>query len=82
MADYKNYSEIKFYVFVKNIFEEYDNKLNEYNDGIYKLNVKIRFNANSGIFSNTISIIDVYIKYGSIFKDALKFKSFKKRILF
>ncbi len=76
MADYKNYSEIKFYVFVKNIFEEYDNKLNEYNDGIYKLNVKIRFNANSGIFSNTISIIDVYIKYGSIFKDALNSPSY------
>lgn len=41
MVDYKDYSEIKFYVFVKNSFEEYSNKLNEYNNGIYKLNVRI-----------------------------------------
>ena len=76
MVDYKDYSEIKFYVFVKNSFEEYSNKLNEYNNGIYKLNVRIRFNANSGIFSNTISIIDVYVKYESIFKDALNSSSY------
>ena len=76
MVDYKDYSEIKFYVFVKNLFEEYSNKLNEYNNGIYKLNVRIRFNANSGIFSNTISIIDVYVKYESIFKDALNSSSY------
>ena len=43
MVDYKDYSEIKFYVFVKNSFEEYSDKLNEYNNGIYLMTSMILF---------------------------------------
>ena len=47
MVDYKDYSEIKFYVFVKNSFEEYSNKLNEYNNGIYLMTSMILFHLQS-----------------------------------
>lgn len=47
MVDYKDYSEIKFYVFVKNSFEEYSDKLNEYNNGIYLMKSTIIFNLQS-----------------------------------
>ena len=47
MVDYKDYSEIKFYVFVKNSFEEYSDKLNEYNNGIYLMTSMILFHLQS-----------------------------------
>lgn len=68
MAEYKDYTEIKFYVFVKNAFEEYDSKINGYNNGIYQLKVRVRFNANAGSFNNGGTINDVYISYGNTFK--------------
>ena len=39
----KDYSEVKFYLFVKNSFEENSNKLNSYNEGIYRLTSQINF---------------------------------------
>ena len=47
MADYINYSEIKFYVFVKNSFEEYSSKLNVYNNGVYLMRSMILFHLQS-----------------------------------
>ena len=47
MVDYKDYPEIKFYVFVKNSFEEYSDKLNEYNNGIYLMTSMILFHLQS-----------------------------------
>ena len=54
MVDYKDYSEIKFYVFVKNSFEEYSDKLNEYNNGIYLMTSMILFHLQDNAYFNGI----------------------------
>ena len=54
MVDYKDYSEIKFYVFVKNSFEEYSDKLNEYNNGIYLMTSMILFHLQDDAYFNGI----------------------------
>lgn len=44
MNELSDYDEVKFYIFVKNNYEEYSNKLNEYNNGIYYLTSTVEFN--------------------------------------
>lgn len=47
MSDFKDNSEVIFYVLVRNSFEEYSTKKNEYNNGIYLLTSQIVFNLNN-----------------------------------
>ena len=78
MTDLKDYSDIKFYVFVKNIFEEYSTKLNKYNNGIYNLNRIVTLNANGGKFSDGKIKVSFKVKYNSVFKEIMDNNSIYK----
>lgn len=78
MTDLKDYLDIKFYVFVKNIFEEYSTNLNKYNDGIYNLNRIVTLNANGGKFSDGKIKVSFKVKYNSTFKEAMNNNSIYK----
>ena len=47
MSDFKDNNEAIFYVIVRNSFEEYNNKRNDYNNGVYILTGQIIFNLNN-----------------------------------
>ena len=85
MVDYKDYSEIKFYVFVKNSFEEYSDKLNEYNNGIYLMTSMILFHLEddaffTGIKKETNNIYTIKnIANNTPFKDVMKNNTNYKR---
>ena len=76
--DIKTMNDIKFYVFVKNQFEEYDGKLNENNtDGIYKFQRKVILNAGESNvkndkkakFSDGKTTVTLMARYGTTFKE-------------
>lgn len=75
MNELSTYNEIKFYIFVKNNYEEYSSTFTENN---YILKVRIRFNANEGKFKNNSSINNIFIKKGSVFSEALSSNSYEE----
>ena len=71
MSEFKDNSEVIFYVIVKNSFEEYNSKNNEYNNGIYNLSRIVTLNANGGKFSDNQTNVTFKVRYNSTFKEMM-----------
>ena len=77
--DIKTMTDIYFYVFVRNSFEEYASKLNEIDTGIYKFQRKVTLNAGDSTikdnrnakFSDGTNTVTLYTKYGTPFNNFL-----------
>ena len=67
LVELKDARALKFYIFVKNGFEEFDKATNSYNDGIIYLYKTVTLNANGGKFSDGKTLISFDTPYGTPF---------------
>ena len=68
LVELKDAKSLKFYIFVKNDFEEFDKATNSYNNGLIHLYKTVTLNPNGGVFSNSSTQSKVFnVDYGTTY---------------
>ena len=67
LVEFKDAQSLKFYIFVKNGFEEFDKAMNSYEDGLIYLYQTITLKANGGTFADGNKEVSFKTDYGTPF---------------